>query len=98
MKWILGVCFGVFFMLQYQLWFGHGGILAVHHQTHKAAVVQATTDKLHHRNSILRDKIKKLKTSKALLEGYARRDLGMIKHGEVFYYDYVKGQSQDKQT
>jgi cell division protein FtsB len=91
MRWIFVFLLALFLTLQYQLWFGDRGFIASHRLAEKIERVEASTIKLEKKNELLTDKIKRLKTDPELVEGYARRDLGMIKQGEVFYrFDEVK--------
>jgi cell division protein FtsB len=85
MRWILGVLLVLFLLLQYQLWFGDRGVVSNHRLQQKTEKEQAKADKVQHKNDLLTDKIKRLKTSPELVESYARQDLAMIKDGEVFY-------------
>lgn len=91
MRWIFALLLSLFLALQYELWFGNRGLVSSHRLTQKTNVVERKTQEIAHENALLTDKIKRVKTSKKLVESYARRDLGMIKDGEVFYrYDKTK--------
>lgn len=88
MKWIFALLLSLFLMLQYQLWFGNRGIVSSHRLSQQTDELQAKANAIKGRNDRLMDKIKRLRKNPRLVERYARRDLGMIKKGEVFYrYD-----------
>jgi len=71
--------------VQYQLWLGQGGILENRQLQTKIVHFQTQNTKRQQRNLKLNAEIKDLKQGFASIEKYARRDLGMIKQGEVFY-------------
>ncbi len=85
MKWLAAVAVLVLVWLQYSLWLGPSGYFAqqrleqqLHRQQQKAEVLQQ-------RNKILTAEVMALKEDHSVLEARARRDLGMVKSGEVFY-------------
>ena len=85
MKWLLGIAAVVLLWLQYGLWFGQSGHFAqqrmltqLHQQEQRVAVLEQ-------RNRILTAEVVALKQDRSVLEARARRDLGMVKRGEVFY-------------
>lgn len=93
MKWIALICLPVFMMLQYHLWFGNKGLLAVHALHHTTQRIVSSNRSLAHKNTMLADEINDLKTSHYEVEAIARHDLGMIKSGERFYrFSSGKGQ------
>jgi cell division protein FtsB len=85
LKWVFVFLLALFLLLQYQLWFGDRGFLAGHRLAQQTQVTQAKVDQLQRKNKRLTDKIERLKKDPGLVEAYARRDLGMVKEGEVFY-------------
>lgn len=85
MKWIALICLPAFIVLQYHLWFGDKGLLAVRGLNHKIQQVVASNQSLADKNKMLADEIHDLKTSHYQVEAIARHDLGMIKPGERFY-------------
>ena len=85
MKWLIAAAVTVLLWLQYGLWFGQSGHFAqermrtaLHQQQQRVAVLQQ-------RNRILTAEVVALKKDRSVLEARARRDLGMVKRGEVFY-------------
>ena len=85
MKRLVLVASVILLLLQYQIWFGQSGYFS---QTRLAEEVQQHKDKvalLKQRNRILTGQVLELKRDPRALESRARRDLGMVKKGEVFY-------------
>ncbi len=85
MKALLAAAVVILLALQYTIWFGQSGHFAqlrmradLQHHEERAAV-------LNQRNRILAAEVIALKDDRSVLEARARRDLGMIKRGEVFY-------------
>lgn len=72
-------------LLQYPLWFGTGGILAVWELNQEIKTQRAENAKLADRNRALAADVIDLKEGLAAIEERARADLGMIKKGETFY-------------
>lgn len=73
------------FVLQFSLWFGNGGV-------REGMLVQQKVDQLEQQNSLLRERnrikaadVIDLKRSTGEVEEIARKELGFIKEGEVFY-------------
>jgi len=75
----------VFLILQGKLWFGEGGIMAVHRIKEAVAEQHAENQKLKQRNDVLEAEVLDLKTGKEAIEERARLDLGMIRDDETFY-------------
>ena len=71
--------------LQWRLWVAEGGVVDTHRL--QAAVDQQTEeeDGLKQRNATLEAEVADLRNGGAAIEAHARRDLGMIHKGEVFY-------------
>lgn len=82
---ILVVCVALFVLLQYQLWFASGGILAMHRLHHVVGQQEVINQALEQENADLMVDIRDLQHGNASLEEHARNDFGMIKKGEVFY-------------
>ena len=76
---------GLLLVLQYQVWFGEGGI-AMAWNTHKAIKsIRTKNANLLERNAILQADVHDLKHGRQAIEERARSELGMVKRGEVFY-------------
>jgi len=83
-------------VLQYRLWLSEGSVR--HRKSLEAQIAKLETENkaLEHRNSLMRAEVNDLKKAKNSVEEIARRDLGMIREGEVFYLvpDKEQGQRQ----
>ncbi len=71
--------------LQYPLWFGNGGVVAVWRLKREIAEQRAENERLRARNEALTADVIDLKQGLAAIEERARIELGMIKRGETFY-------------
>lgn len=71
--------------LQYRLWLEPSGIRDMVQLKKEVALQQAENEKLKKRNEALLQQVKHLHKDKDAVESRARRELGMIKKGEVFY-------------
>lgn len=85
LRTVLYVVGGLFLLLQYPLWFGSGGVIAVWKLNREIAAQHAENAKLHERNNALEAEVEDLKQGSAAIEERARAELGMVKKGEVFY-------------
>lgn len=72
--------------LQYKLWFSDVGKSAERTLARELDEQRAQRDALDQRNAVLEAEVLALKRDPGALEARARRDLGMIKQGEVFYF------------
>ena len=71
--------------LQYNLWFGKGGLQEVW-RLHKDVERQSQKNsELRERNEALDAEVLDLQQGLEAIEEHAREDLGMIKEGETFY-------------
>ncbi|TFW36160.1 cell division protein FtsB [Massilia horti] len=71
-------------LIQYPLWLGKGGWLAVHDLGEQVAASRKKTDELKARNAKLDSEVRDLKDGLGAVEERARYELGMIKQGEIF--------------
>lgn len=71
--------------LQYRLWEGSGSIAEVRRLQSEVAAQQEKLSLLTTRNQVLEAEVLDLKHGVEALEERARTELGMIRHGEVFY-------------
>jgi len=85
MRFALGLLIVVSLLLQYPLWIGHGSVRdawrlkqTVNSQRQENAALQA-------RNDALEAEVRDLKAGLGAVEERARRELGMIRDGEIFY-------------
>ena len=85
MRWLMIFLVAVLVLLQIRLWFGEGSI------SNKTALdkqweSQRQINEEHRlRNRLIAQEVESFKTNLDSLEEKARKDLGMIKDGEVFY-------------
>ena len=71
--------------LQYPMWLGKGGWLAVRELDRQVETQRATNEKLKVRNEALDADVRDLKTGSEAIEERARSELGMVKQDEVFF-------------
>ena len=95
MKIIVLILISVLVLLQYRLWYGNGSIPEVR-QLEKIKQEQILENKvLQERNRSLSAEVLDLKTGLEAIEERARMEMGMIKHGEVFYQIVMPGNPAD---
>ena len=84
MRLVTAVLIVLLALIQYPLWWGHGGWLRVHElQGELAQQVQKNADeKL--RNERIAGEVQDLQSGPAAVEERARYEMGMVKDGEVF--------------
>jgi cell division protein FtsB len=84
MRLVTAVLIVLLALIQYPLWWGHGGWLRVHElQQQLAQQVQKNADsKL--RNERIHGEVQDLQNGTAAVEERARYEMGMVKDGEVF--------------
>jgi len=71
-------------LIQYPLWLGKGGWLAVADLEDQLANSRAKTEQLRARNAKLDSEVHDLKNGLGAVEERARYELGMIKQNEIF--------------
>ncbi|UOD49553.1 cell division protein FtsB [Orrella daihaiensis] len=74
----------LFVLVQYPLWFGQGGWLAVWDLQAKVAEQQSINEGLKARNQAMEAEVEDLRTGKQASEERARRELGLMQENEVF--------------
>lgn len=79
------VLLAILALLQYPLWFGDGGVIAVWRLNREIAAQQKENAQLKDRNQALEAQVNDLKQGLEVIEGRARSELGMVKKGETFY-------------
>lgn len=87
MKYRLIILFLTLFTasLQYQLWFGEGGLAEVSRLNELARYQRQINSVLAERNQALIAEVSDLKRGVSTIEGLARLELGMIRSGETFF-------------
>ena len=71
-------------LIQYPLWLGKGGMLAVSDLKGQVTMAQLRTDALKARNAKLDSEVRDLREGTGAVEERARLELGMIKQNEIF--------------
>ncbi len=82
----LGVIFAVLLiLLQYKLWFGHGGLIDVRRLDQAGEAQILENEQLKERNESLEAEVQDLKQGLEAIEERARSEMGMIATDETFY-------------
>ena len=85
MRWLALIFVAAIVALQYPMWLGKGGWLAVRDLERQVAAQREANEKLQARNQALDADVRDLKTGSEAIEERARAELGMIRHDEVFF-------------
>lgn len=85
MKWLILALTVLLALLQYELWFGDGGLRDMWHLEEQVTEQEGENQRLRERNAALAAEVRDLKTGLEAVEARARLELGMIKDDEVFY-------------
>lgn len=86
MKWINIALLVVVVFLQSRIWHGEGSMAQISVTEEAIAVQQFKNKKLDQRNNQLRIEVQALKHGLDSVEARARRDLGLIREGETFFF------------
>ena len=84
MRIITLVLAALLLLIQYPLWLGKGGWLAVTDLENQLAASRARTEQLKARNAKLDSEVRDLREGLGAVEERARYELGMIKSNEIF--------------
>ncbi len=84
-KIVLYLLTGILLGLQYPLWLGDGGVLALWKLKREIAVQKLENSGLKERNLALEAEVRDLKEGYEALEERARAELGMVRRGETLY-------------
>ncbi len=100
MRILNAVLAGLLLLLQYQLWFGEGGLKDVWELKQSRDVQRFENEELKERNAALEAEVLDLKQGLEAVEERARVEMGMIKADEIFYQilnkpESGKGAAQD---
>ncbi|HEY1609557.1 MAG TPA: cell division protein FtsB [Paraburkholderia sp.] len=71
-------------LIQYPLWWGHGGWLRVHELQQELAAQLQKNDDTKLRNQRIAGEVQDLQDGTSAVEERARYEMGMVKDGEVF--------------
>lgn len=85
MKIALYILLGILIGLQYPLWLGDGGLLALWKLKHEISLQKNENSKLKERNLALEAEVLDLKQGYEALEERARAELGMVRRGETLF-------------
>lgn len=85
LRWVTLLLLGLVVGLQYQLWFGVGGVKDVQRLEKAVAAQQKLNGGLRARNDRLAAEVQDLKLGREAVEERARLELGMVMPDEVFY-------------
>jgi len=84
-KILFYILLGILIGLQYPLWLGDGGALALWKLKREISLQQTENVQLKERNQALEAEVRDLKEGYEALEERARAELGMVRRGETFY-------------
>ena len=82
MRPLLLLLVGLLALLQYQLWFGEGGIKERRELERQAVVGEDANATLRQRNDTLARQVLELQEGTEMLEAVAREELGLVREGE----------------
>ena len=85
MRWLLIILLVLFTGLQFRLWVGEGSLAHKAELDKKVEQQLVINEQLQQRNKRIAQEVESLKTNLDSIEEKARKDLGMIKDGEIFY-------------
>ncbi len=74
-----------FLILGYLTFFGEKGIFHLHRLQKELARIEEANKKMEEENQKLREEVKRLQNEKQYIEEIARKELGMVKEGELIY-------------
>nr|WP_163503951.1 septum formation initiator family protein [Halomonas socia] len=86
LKWLAIVLVGLTALLQYQLWFGDGGVAELADIRARADALEAQNVPLRARNARLAAEVIDLQTGLDAIEERGRSDIGMVRADEQFYW------------
>jgi cell division protein FtsB len=83
---ILALVLGALLLaIQVPLWFGKGGWLRVNELERQVEAQRAANEKLTARNAEVAAEVVSLRDGREAIEERARRDLNMVREGEIFF-------------
>jgi cell division protein FtsB len=97
MRWLALGLLLLLLLLQYRLWLAEGSLAELHRLKAEIVQQQALNETLRVRNDRLEEEVLELQQGLETVEERARRDLGMIREGEV-YYQVVEEQPEGEKT
>jgi cell division protein FtsB len=97
MRWMALGLLLLLLLLQYRLWLAEGSLAELHRLELETLQQQEVNAALRARNELLEQEVLELQQGLETVEERARRDLGMIREGEV-YYQVVEEQPAGEKT
>jgi len=85
MRWLALIFVAAIVALQYPMWLGKGGWLAVRELDRQLVQQRERNAQLKARNEALDADVRDLKTGSEAIEERARSELGMVRQDEVFF-------------
>ena len=85
MRWVSYGLLIVLALLQYRLWFGDDSLPEAWRLQREISNQELANQRYAETNAGLRAEVEGLKTDAALLEEYAREELGFIRRGESYF-------------
>jgi len=85
MRWMALGLLLLLLLLQYRLWLAEGSLAELHRLEAETVQQQEVNAALRARNVLLEQEVLELQQGLETVEERARRDLGMIREGEVYY-------------
>ena len=85
MRWLLILLIILFAGLQARLWVGEGSLAHMAELNRQLDLQKEKNQQLEKRNQLIAEEVASLKSNLDSIEEKARKDLGMIKQGEIFY-------------
>lgn len=86
LKWLAIALTALIALLQYQLWFGDGGLQELSDIRARADALEAENVPLRARNARLAAEVVDLKTGLDAIEERGRSDIGMVRADEQFFW------------
>lgn len=86
MRWFWLIAAGLLLLLQARMWVGESSLAQLHATEKTIAEQQQINNALKAKNDEIAAEVISLQSDTELLEEKARRDMGLIKPGETFYY------------
>jgi cell division protein FtsL len=98
-KRILLFIFLIFLILGLLTFFGDKGILHLLRLQKELARIKGMNTKMEEENRQLREEVKRLQHEKRYIEEIARKELGMVKEGEIIYqFDFPDDRKENSKN
>ena len=85
MRIVTYILLALLLLLQYPLWLGKGSWLKVWEMGKQVEAQKQSNEQTQKRNAAVDAEVRDLKRGTDAIEERARSELGMIKHGEIFF-------------